>query len=127
MARGDHIIAKRKGYTHHGIDAGDGTVIHFAGYPFQRNARAKIERWSLDKFRRNSELSYVGSDNPDEVVRRAESRLGEGGYNLVTNNCEHFTRWCIEGESRSPQVATAGIITSLALVGLLCWWVKRDG
>jgi len=27
MARGDHVRVKRRGYWHHGIDCGDGTVI----------------------------------------------------------------------------------------------------
>ena len=30
MARGDHIVVARDGYTHHGIDVGDGTVVHWA-------------------------------------------------------------------------------------------------
>lgn len=33
MARGDHVKVKRMGglYTHHGIDLGDGRVIHYSG------------------------------------------------------------------------------------------------
>ncbi len=125
MARGDHIIAKRRGYTHHGVDCGDGSVIHFAGYPGQRNKTAKVERWTLDKFKRDSELSFISGDNPDSAIARAESRIGEGGYNLVTNNCEHFARWCVEGEHRSPQVTTVGIVTSIAAVWGVAWLVKR--
>lgn len=127
MAKGDHVWVKRRGYTHHGVDAGDGTVIHYTGNPWQRNSAAKVERWTTEKFSKGAPLNYIGGEDPDAAIRRAESRLGEARYNLVTNNCEHFARWCVEGEPRSPQVATAGIVTSLALVGLLCWWVKRDG
>ena len=39
-----------------------------------------------------------------EVVSRAESRLGENGYNLFGNNCEHFAHWCKTGRHRSAQV-----------------------
>ena len=38
---------------------------------------------------------------PAEVVRRAESRLGERGYNPATNNCEHFARWCDHARHKS--------------------------
>ncbi len=31
MSRADHIFVKRTGFTHHGIDCGDGTVIHYTG------------------------------------------------------------------------------------------------
>lgn len=40
----------------------------------------------------------------DETVRRARSRLGEGGYNLALNNCEHFAVWCKTGVKDSSQV-----------------------
>jgi hypothetical protein len=29
MARGDHIITRLVAYSHHGIDLGDGTVVHW--------------------------------------------------------------------------------------------------
>jgi hypothetical protein len=129
VAKGDHIWVRRRGYTHHGIDAGDGTVLHYAGYPGLRNANAKIERTTLGQFAKGGEVQRfeVGGDtDPDTVIQRAESRLGEKAYNLATNNCEHFARWCVEGESRSPQVATVGVCTTLLGVAVLCWWVKRE-
>lgn len=42
--------------------------------------------------------------SPRETVRRAESRLGEASYNLLTDNCEHFAIWCKTGVSESYQV-----------------------
>jgi hypothetical protein len=39
-----------------------------------------------------------------EIVRRARSRLGENRYRFLSNNCEHFSEWCVNGEHRSPQV-----------------------
>lgn len=42
--------------------------------------------------------------SPDAVVARAESRLGETGFNLGLNNCEHFATWCKTGTSNSKQV-----------------------
>ncbi|MBN3818034.1 hydrolase, partial [Paraburkholderia sp. Se-20369] len=40
------------------------------------------------------------------AVLRARSRLGENHYRLLTNNCEHFCTWCVEGKGRSEQVRT---------------------
>ncbi|MBQ4437648.1 lecithin retinol acyltransferase family protein [bacterium] len=42
--------------------------------------------------------------SPEETVKRAESQLGEGNYNLVFNNCEHFAVWCKTGVHESSQV-----------------------
>lgn len=42
--------------------------------------------------------------SPEETVRRAESRLGEKKYNIISNNCEHFVLWCKTGISESHQV-----------------------
>ncbi|MGG1947245.1 lecithin retinol acyltransferase family protein [Trinickia sp. NRRL B-1857] len=38
------------------------------------------------------------------VVARAQSRLGEDRYRILTNNCEHFCTWCVQGFARSEQV-----------------------
>ena len=42
--------------------------------------------------------------SPEETVKRAESKLGKGKYNLVFNNCEHFAVWCKTGKRESSQV-----------------------
>jgi hypothetical protein len=39
-----------------------------------------------------------------ETVERARSRIGEGSYSLIFNNCEHFAVWCKTGISHSSQV-----------------------
>lgn len=39
-----------------------------------------------------------------ETVERARSRIGERGYNLLLNNCEHFAVWCKTGVEKSEQV-----------------------
>ena len=39
-----------------------------------------------------------------QIVGRARSRLGEDRYRFLSNNCEHFSEWCVNGEPRSPQV-----------------------
>lgn len=42
--------------------------------------------------------------SPEETVTRARSCLGQGGYNLVLHNCEHFAIWCKTGVERSEQI-----------------------
>ena len=42
--------------------------------------------------------------SPAETVARARSRLGQRGYNLLLNNCEHFAIWCKTGLEKSEQV-----------------------
>ena len=113
MARGDHIYVFRTGFSHHGIDIGDGTVIHWSGEPGQK-ANAVVRRTTFADFARGSVIRvqrYGARSDADVIIARAESRLGSNGYDLVANNCEHFARWCVTGTAGSSQVvrvATAG-------------------
>lgn len=108
MARGDHLYVSRGygTYMHHGIDCGDGTVIHY------KEGEA-ITRSSLAFFSRGEAIGIQAygletpSDRPDVVIKRAESRLGERDYHLIFNNCEHFAAWCKTGRHRSGQVDRA--------------------
>jgi hypothetical protein len=102
---GTHLIVHRRGYWHHGIYVGGGRVIHYAG--LIRCRRGRIEEVSLEDFMEERPVQ-IGTA-PDEVhgrdiVLRARSRLGECRYDLLSNNCEHFSNWCLRGESRSHQV-----------------------
>lgn len=108
MSRGDHLYVGRRRrfrrYSHHGIDCGDGTVIHFAGGP---GTVRQVERTSIGSFADGSEVlvrSYRHRLPAEEVVANAESRLGSGGYHLVWNNCEHFATWSSKGSAASKQV-----------------------
>ena len=60
MAKGDHIKVSRKGvYTHHGIDMGDGTVIHFSGEIADLGENATVERVSVEKFANGGKIKVV--------------------------------------------------------------------
>ena len=61
---------------------------------------AGLFKLAIDSFFDNELTLY----SPEETVERAESQLGEGGYNLVFNNCEHFAVWCKTGKHESSQV-----------------------
>lgn len=114
MARGDHIFVYRLGYSHHGIDCGDNRVIHFDSTPWRKLVavsgwprRSSIREVSLQQFSGGREVHtrpYQPGDDPDTVIRRARSRLGEEAYDLLANNCEHFAVWCKSGRPDSSQV-----------------------
>ncbi|GMW02300.1 MAG: hypothetical protein AMXMBFR84_34360 [Candidatus Hydrogenedentota bacterium] len=109
MARGDHLRVRRSGYWHHGIDCGDGTVIHYQGHPLQPR-RAHVARTSIHDFARGGDYDVVARasyEDGSRVLARAASRMGERSYHVFRNNCEHFASWCSSGRSASPQVRRA--------------------
>jgi len=124
MARGDHIkVTRCRGlYTHHGIDMGDGTVIHFAGSPL-RGRGARVIRSTLPEFLAGGTCRVVHHRGPvqppEAVLAAAESYLNREGYCVFRNNCEHFASYCKTGALRSGQVrrlAVAGGATATATV-----------
>ena len=42
--------------------------------------------------------------SPKAIVAEALAHLGEGGYNIISNNCEHFSNLCAFGKKESNQV-----------------------
>ncbi|MGN5478251.1 lecithin retinol acyltransferase family protein [Cupriavidus basilensis] len=104
---GSHLVTERFGYTHHGVYAGGGRVVHYAGLS-RSLQRGPVQEVSLAEFalgravwvRQSPGAKFDGT----EAVRRAYSRLGEDRYRLISNNCEHFCMWCLYGESRSDQI-----------------------
>jgi hypothetical protein len=120
MARGDHLFYYRAGtvYSHHGIDCGDGSVIHFESSVWQKlgsmaqpesSLRApRVVRARHDQFALGADVlvrTYEAFHDPEQVILRAESRLGCTDYDLWGNNCEHFAVWCKTGLAHSTQVA----------------------
>ncbi len=105
MAKSDHIYVHHDLITHHGIDCGDGTVIHYTG-----NINCgKVVQTSYQEFARGKtiyvEKSYPYKYSPDEIVKRAIRKLNEHKYCLFSNNCEHFANYCTTGNHHSTQVA----------------------
>lgn len=121
LSPGDHIASRRCGYWHHGIYAGDGRVVHYAG--LSKSGRGgPVEEISLEMFASGRELVLLNNSfssyRASEIVVRARSRLGERGYNVLTNNCEHFCSWCLTGHSHSAQVEVC-VAHPLMLVSVL--------
>lgn len=104
---GAHLISPRRGYTHHGIYAGLGKVLHYAGLA-RRLRRGPVEEVSLENFANGRAVHVECRNEPalaaDDIMDRARSRLGENRYRLLTNNCEHYAEWSRFGTGRSRQV-----------------------
>jgi hypothetical protein len=104
---GSHLVTPRRGFSHHGIYVGRGNVVHYksAAHGF---CRGPVEEVSLARFALGRAIWVRIHVTPRfdgaEVARRARSRVGEDRYRLLSNNCEHFSEWCLQDEQRSYQV-----------------------
>ncbi len=118
---GAHVYVSRDVYSHHGIDCGDSTVIDFAGQGGDK-AGAIIRRVPLVEFAQGASIrtrAYGTSYSPEAIVARAASMIGRSGYDLFSNNCEHFATWCVTGKHNSAQLETAWSAAGMAGVGSL--------
>jgi hypothetical protein len=132
---GDHIRVRcwfgPVPYHHHGIAGWDHqtnrpTAIHYdsgmdEGGIKRRKQAAAVRETSLDRFAGSAGRDAIELvERPHDaqtVLTRAYSALGselwaEGTYDLLSNNCEHFARWCVGGWGYSQQVARFSILRS---------------
>ena len=111
---GDQIRVNRGLYYHHGIYESDDCVYQFAS-PLGSEVSpetAIVCTTSLKKFLRDGLVEvreYTDEEKKklrkkEDIIQYAKAHLGEGGYNLISNNCEHFSNRCAFGESKSSQV-----------------------
>ena len=113
--RGDMVRIQIGSLYHYGVFVSEDEVIQF-GYPplpefAEQNAVVTVGKVDVDAFSCGSIIEVAELDRrekkkrlpPEETVARARERLGEGGYNLIHNNCEHFAYECVFGEKKSEQ------------------------
>ena len=112
---GDIIRVKLGSVYHYGIYASDSEVIAFGLPPTIENLRngqdVKVLATDIDVFScgnlvETAQLSIterMKRKTPEKSVAEARSRIGEGGYNLIHNNCEHFVNEIVFGEKVSEQ------------------------
>ena len=116
---GAHIRVKVGNFYHHGIYIGNGEVVQF-GLPFdmaENSSKIRILRSPLSQFTpskndfievyRFSGREKRKKQSDEKIVETALSHVGEGGYNIFTNNCEHFATFCVYGEKSSKQIDDA--------------------
>ena len=114
LKKGDHIRFRYHSFYHHALYAGDGMVIHFAGPSMEQLTDVEhvtVRRDPLDAFgerkievRKYSLKESLTKFSADKAIRRAEARLGEKGYDIIYNNCEHFVNHCVFGKAYSTQI-----------------------
>ncbi len=108
---GGIIRTKVKFYHHYGIFISEDEVIQFGlpDDPGKPAEQIKVLSTNIYTFLGGGELETArpnGAEkksmrNPQEIIKIARSRIGEGGYDILHNNCEHFVNDCVFGESSS--------------------------
>ena len=107
---GDIIRTRVRFYHHYGIYVSDQRVIQF-GLPDNTgtpNDQICIMATDVYTFLNGGDVEVGEPEREDrkkmrpaaQIVALAESRLGETGYDILHNNCEHFVNECAFGEHR---------------------------
>ncbi len=113
LSTGDIVRVPIGSVYHYGIYVSDDEVIQFGLPPVDLMTR------------KNSDISVIATDmdtfsvgkiperaiaetreekkrfSPKKTIELARSRIGEGGYSIIHNNCEHFVYECVYGKKYS--------------------------
>ena len=112
---GDIIRVKAGSIYHYGIYLSDDEIVQFGAKPqlglivpdsSVRVISTDISNFLLGGFLEVAELSrkeLKKRRSPEDTAIYAKSRLGEAGYDIFANNCEHFVYECAFGEAKSEQ------------------------
>ena len=108
---GDVIRTKVSFYHHYGIFVSEEEVIQFGlpDDPMRGAEQIKVLTSDVHTFLQGGELQVGQPEHPehkqlrtpDQIVTIARQRLGEGGYDILHNNCEHFVNDCAFGQATS--------------------------
>ncbi|MBR4017346.1 MAG: lecithin retinol acyltransferase family protein [Oscillospiraceae bacterium] len=108
---GDIIRTKVQFYHHYGIFVSEEEVIQFGlpDDPLRAAEQIKVLSTDVMTFLQGGELEVAQPEgaerktvrSPEQIVTLARQRLGEGGYDILHNNCEHFVNDCAFGEHTS--------------------------
>ena len=108
---GDIIRVKVRFYHHYGIFVTEDRILQF-GYTDNSGHTPEeivVLATDLDTFLAGGqgEVGIPDAEEkkrmraPKKIVAEAERRLGEGGYDILHNNCEHFVNECAFGQHTS--------------------------
>lgn len=115
-ASGAPVRVKVGFYYHYGIFVSEDCVIQFGlpDGPTRPAEEIKVLSSDVYTFLKGGTLE-VGVPNrqerkklrpPAQVITAAQSRIGQGGYDLLHNNCEHFMNECLFGQPDSPTITS---------------------
>ena len=99
---------------HYGIYISDNEIIQFGEPPvsFIRKDEdievcvTDVEGFMCGQFLEVAEFDHKEMKKKrtaEQIIATARARIGERGYNLLHNNCEHFANECVFGECKSDQ------------------------
>ena len=109
---GDIIRTKVSFYHHYGIFVNENEIIQF-GLPDDPGRPAEeifVLSTNIDVFLSCGGELEVAELNKNEkhkirpakeIIEIAKSKIGEGNYDILHNNCEHFVNRCAFGENES--------------------------
>lgn len=110
MIGGDLVRVWCGAFWHYGVAVDQDDIVHFH-HNKPRDAAMGIRRVPRASFEAVGSVSLESVPVDDCLSREvAVSRAyrsiedGFGRYDLLTNNCEHFARWCVSGRKESLQV-----------------------
>lgn len=113
---GDMVRVKVGTFWHYGVFVSEDEVIQFGlppvGFGELREEDTHVLATDAETFAHGGIIEHAVFDRkerrdrlaPDRTVALARARLGEGGYDVLHNNCEHFAFECVFGEHRSEQI-----------------------
>ena len=112
---GDIVRVKLGTIYHFGVYVSDEEVIQFGLPPTtldRDNSTVKVCSTSVEEFMCGKFIEVCVPERHEKkkmvsrkkLVEIARSRIGEGGYHILYNNCEHFVNQCAFGEKTCGQV-----------------------
>lgn len=118
---------------HHFISIEQDWVIHFSDGKYNNGTHLRLEDYNdiihrttfeieEEQFKdHNTLVDYLSSRN--RAIFEWATMSDFGGYNIVTNNCEHFANYCRQGKRKSKQVKLA--FCELAFTVISCIAMKK--
>jgi hypothetical protein len=113
---GAPVRVKVSFYYHYGIFVSEDSVIQFGLPDGPSRPAEEIRVLSTDvyTFLQGGDLEVGFPDRAErkrmhpakQVIADAQSRIGQGGYSLLHNNCEHFMYECLFGQPDSPTMSS---------------------
>jgi phosphopantetheine--protein transferase-like protein len=126
---GDMVRIKSGELYHFGVYASDDEIIQFGlaphARPHMKESEVEVIASDVDTFCQGGFLEVAEPDrkeqkkrrSPDEAISAARARIGERGYNIIANNCEHFAYECVFGIKYCSQTeAVRQFLKSLPLL-----------
>ncbi len=110
--RGDVVRVAAGPLFHYGIYKNDDEIIQFGLNPAlgrDENEPIRVCSCGMRDFLCKSNLQVLVFEEgdifnrPEETLSLAEARIGQGGYHIIHNNCEHFVYECVTGKKYCAQ------------------------